>query len=399
MTYSVDVAYMEYFKCAADGKYDSGFFMDRLMVTAISTGSTFFGLLRIVGRVINLINEIVKVVFYTFASLFTLGKHGNKERLKDHCKLLLLNTAGFAAQSIQISIYALVIIVGITNPKEANRIMQIATKPIARITSYENEIYHQYKTPKILEKIEHKIAHIFDDYKEHIKLKATAAYLVYELDFIIDAALLFPLGFMHRFHLHSANPVTLTEEQKKLTPILLLHGNGAHQATWLALLHAMEKLENKRPVYTLNLPRDCTDTTSIRDKITSMKEQYQGDDAFEVDLIGHSMGSNLIQNLSRNWLQPHELQPNENGTWMHTLPLNFKINRAITAGTPFYYGNEEKCRKIVNITGTKDLIAEIFGSIAAKYERGIEINTGHSGLIAHPDGLRAILRSLDLVDS
>ena len=72
----------------------------------------------------------------------------------------------------------------------------------------------------------------------------------------MNAGLLTPLGFMGRFNLHSLNPESITEEQSKLRPILLIHGNYHHQGGWLPFAHTLEKGNNKRPVYTVNLPAE-----------------------------------------------------------------------------------------------------------------------------------------------
>jgi pimeloyl-ACP methyl ester carboxylesterase len=164
--------------------------------------------------------------------------------------------------------------------------------------------------------------------------------LVNEFSLIIDFALVSPLAYMERFHLFGANPTKLTNEQIKQSPILLLHGNGAHQGTFLPLLQALEESGNKRPVYTLNLPPNCNDTSLIFSKIEEIKKSYNmenGGALFNIDMVGHSMGSGLIQQMS------------------HLKFIPFSVGRVITLGAP-YKGSKWIFKNVFDIIGKKDVL-------------------------------------------
>lgn len=70
-----------------------------------------------------------------------------------------------------------------------------------------------------------------------------------------------------------------------------------------------------------NLLPNTTQPSFIASKIQEIKNQYEkakaNEDLFKIDMIGHSMGSNLIQNVL-------------------TQNKTFQIRRAITVGTPFF---------------------------------------------------------------
>lgn len=382
MAYSVDCAYVDYFKCAAEGKYDSGILKDRLKVTAMASGTALAGGFRTVGRVINLVTEVAKVLFYALASAFTLGKFGNANRLKDHCKLLVLNTAALVAQPLQVAMHTLAIAVGIANPKAANRLMQGASTPLAWITSQENKIKQQYNTPDIYTKfsnsIQGKMLNMFKNCSWAVEMAMTA--IVTEFPEALESGLVAPLGFMNPFHLYGSNPQNLTDEQKSLTPILLLNGNFSHQATFLPLLRALQESGNKRPVYTINLPPNSSfDTDLITEKVASILKQYEADEdsPFEIDMIGHSMGSGLIQNFCQ--------EKSEDSHYAS----NVHVGRVITIGSPNSYPATQKVAKVVNdVIGKKDLLVPFKGSLEDENKQ--EIDTGHLGLLFHPESLQAI---------
>lgn len=381
MTYSVDLAYMDYYKGAAEGKYDSNPVQDRLKVTGIAAGTAFVGVFRTLGRVVNLVTETAKVIFYTLASLFTLGQYGNAKRLCDHCKLLVLNTTALIAQPLQIIIHTLAIIIGIISPKAAYRTMQGGSAFITWITSHETEIWKQYQMPKFYKKVSEtlklKISNVFN--KSSWPVQMTMKTIINEFSPAFDSALVAPLGYMNQFHSFEANPKNLSEEQKKLTPILLLNGNYSHQATFLPLLHALKFSDNQRPVYTVNLPPNTFDTSIISSKVNAIKNQYgiANDASFEIDMLGHSMGSKLIQEFG---CIPNDKQ-------------EVKIRHAITVGTPFFSeAMAKEPKKAFDIIGKKDCLS--IGKSILPNENQIEIKTGHLGLLFHPKSLNAMIQFL-----
>ena len=361
----MDVAYRNYFNRAAQGQYDSGAAIDRLRVCAVTSAVTGQGAVRLVGRVINLVVEVAKVLFYSIACLCTAGKFGNAKRLKSHVKLFALNNVAIAAQTLQLVTSFVAIGVGIISPKASFRMMQVATCPLAEITSSEQKIWQGYKFPKIYKRVFHETP-------------------ACEVPYFLKSAHIFMLGIEKRFHLFGANPQELTEEQKKMRPIILLHGNGApftNQSTWIPLLHALEKLGNKRPVYTINLPscpihsknfaKDMQKYVPLVDKkFKEIAKQYGGLDG--VDMVGHSLGSQIVQ-----WI---------------SFRAKLKIGRAITVGTPLwlYPCHSEK---IFDVTGRYDSIYSLKSRLLDKYRK--EIKTGHVGLVFHHKSLQAIQQFLN----
>jgi hypothetical protein len=183
---------------------------------------------------------------------------------------------------------------------------------------------------------------------------------------------------MDQFHSFGANPETLSEEQKKLTPILLLNGNYSHQGTFLPLLHALQQANNKRPVYTINLPPNTRDPAFIESKIKAIKGQYglAEAQALEIDMVGHSMGSSLIQ-----------------GICSQVILVDVRLRRVITVGRPFFsYGIAMAAKYAFDIVGKKDCLALDKSVLPKKNHKNI--NTGHLGLLFHQDSLNAMVKCL-----
>ncbi len=376
MTYSFDLAFREHFKCHAEGIYSDGFLMGRLKVVAMAAGTAAFATVRTAGRIANLINEIAKVLFYSLASLFPLGNYGNPKRLSDHCKLLGLNCAALLALPLQVIVHSLAISVGVISPKAAYRMMQGATLPIAEITSAEQKIWQGYKAPETINKV----------------LKKT--YLC-EVSCFLQYIPIVILGFGKNFHLFGANPTVLTQEQKGLRPILLFHGNGRHtnQSNWSPFLHFLKKNGNQRPVYTINLPaRPCyasneerakesqDDLERILPKIHEIRLMYGKKDfhSLQIDMMGHSMGSQNIQELSQN----------------REYLLTFKIHNLVTVGTPFRFHAAFISGDVCDITCNWDQIYP-YKSRLETNERTFE--TGHGGIMYLEESLQAMQDFLNIV--
>lgn len=381
MSYSVDLAYLDYFKNAAAGLHDNTPITDRLKATGLASGTAIVGGLRTVSRIVKLVIEIAKVIFYSLASLFTLGHYGNLHRLKDHCKLLTLNIIALIGQPLQVIIHSLAIVIGIISPKAAYRTMQIGTTALAWITSHENGIWQQYKTPKfytkVTETLTSKIRNIFNQCPFAVQLAMKT--VLSEFSCSLDSALVAPLGYMDQFHSFEANPKTLTDEQKRLTPILLLNGNYSHQGTFLPLLYTLKLSNNQRPVYTINLPPNTAEPAFLISKIEAIKSQYgkANEDQLEMDLIGHSMGSDLIQNICS--------ASNEEQT--------IQIRRAVTVGTPFFSQSiANKPKASFDIIGTKDCLDQRESVLQEDHQ--IKIKTGHLGLLFHRKSLSTMTQLL-----
>lgn len=197
-----------------------------------------------------------------------------------------------------------------------------------------------------------------------------------EFSYALDSALVAPLGYMDQFHSFGANPKILTDEQKELIPILLLNGNYTHQGTFLPFLHALKSSNNQRPVYTINLPPNTIEPSFIQSKIKTIKDQYEkaNEGQLELDVIGHSMGSILIQNIANE-------------------ERMIQIRRVITIGTPFFsQAKANNFREAFDIIGTKDCL-ELQKSVLEK-KRQIKIETGHLGLLFHHKSLNTMIQLL-----
>jgi hypothetical protein len=96
-----------------------------------------------------------------------------------------------------------------------------------------------------------------------------------------------------------------------------------------------------------------------------------------MDLIGHSMGSDAIQNICCAMLKKQTIQ----------------IRRAITVGTPFYSQSIANIPKeSFDIIGTKDCLSERESIL--QNNRQIKIKTGHLSLLFHHKSLHTMTQLL-----
>ncbi len=374
--FTPDIAYQEYFKTASQGHYDSGPWQNRARQAAIGGFCALTGVFRASWRVVTLVEEVAKVAFYSMASLVTLGGYDNSDRLKDHIKLLGLTFGALLYQPVNAAIHLLAIAVGLISPKAGSGLSYIASKPLAAITSQEKAIWQSYKTPetyqKVLSVFHNKIDPILERSSRPVELAGMT--IVHEFSPALDSALLSPLVYMHTFRLFNANPQTLSEEQKALRPVILLNGNYSHQGTFLPLLHALACSHDKRPVYCFNLRPNSAISSGSRviELVAHIKAQYgrSDDSTFKVDMIGHSMGSGCIQELRHRSDRP------------------FTIGRAITLGAPFSSCSKSHCEEPRDITGNQDRLVPYKSNLDSAHQK--VINTGHLGLLFHPESLSAI---------
>lgn len=368
MTYSVDSAYLEYYKCALKGKYKKAdsFFKERGTAFSIGLIACLIAILFLFSRLLSLPFKILAVVF----SLVSLTGFAN------HTKLLALSLIILIYQPFQLIVHFLSAVVGLIHPFIAYQLMQEASIPLVFLLTLEKKLKENRKITlsyvKIQKFFKAKLTRNFD--KSPWPIQIAMKTMINEFSESMNAGIVAPLGWMDKFHLFDANPVVLRAEQKDLVPILLLNGNYSHQATFLPLLYALESSGNKRAVYTVNLPPNYKDTRLIIEKVEEIKKQFgkEKDDAFKIDAIGHSMGSRCIQDVLM-------------------ADISFEINRLITVGTPFK--NKTSVNKVFDITAKNDVIIMERSRLASAKD-SIEIDTGHLGLLFHRESLNAMLTFL-----
>ena len=117
-----------------------------------------------------------------------------------------------------------------------------------------------------------------------------------------------------------------------------------------------------------------TESSFIASKIKAIKNQYGNGNQFEIDMIGHSMGSYLIQNTINDG-------------------LDVRIRRAITIGTPFSsMQTASKVMEAFDIIGTKDCLIHQKSVLPQNHQ--IRINAGHLVLLLHREGVNSLVKLL-----
>lgn len=365
--YSIDLAYCEHFRCHAAGLYADHPLIARLKVTSMAIGTAAFAAVRTIGRVGNLVIKIAKIVFYCLACLFS----ENSNRLKDHAKLLFLNASALAYLPLQAAIHTTAIVMGLISPKTAYRMLEKATYPIATITSRENQIWRDYKTPGIYHRIVNQIRFS-------------------QIPYYFQAIPAIPLGRGKQFHLFGANPTVLSDNQKKQRPILLFHGNGhfTNQSTWLPFLHFHQEQKNRKAVFTLNMPawpientkderekEHQIDLTYILPKIEEIRSLFKlkANEPLEIDLMGHSRGSQIIQRLAIDTFS------------------QFQIYNLVTVGTPFWRSQLVNVKgDVYDITGDSDYIYPLKSRLLNQKNQTAILNAGHSDIMLREDSLKSM---------
>jgi hypothetical protein len=369
--YSIDLAYLEYFKCVVKGKYSTNFVSERVTAFLLAMCLSFFGLIRIISRIANVMTEVVKVVFYLIGIMF---ESSNTPRFFSHVKLMILGIIALVGHSSQVFIHLLSIIIAVVYPSLSYRMMRETFNFLVVLSTLEDKISQDYKTPvvyiKLLSIVKLKLTSIFDNCSWPVKISMNT--LINEFSHAFDAGLVAPLGFMERFKLFGANPEVISDSEQHLDPILLLNGNYSHQATFLPLLYKLKKSGNNRPIYTVNLPPNCDDINLIIKKVNEIKEQYSR--PINIDVVGHSMGAFLIQKLIQ-------------------AKSTFFVNRVITLGTPCFIEHLFSDEKVFDITAKDDLIISCKSQLKHP-ENIVEVTTGHLGLLFHKKSLQAIQQFL-----
>lgn len=172
------------------------------------------------------------------------------------------------------------------------------------------------------------------------------------------------------FNFYEMNPTTISEEQSKKVPILLLHGNFHDQSAWLSLGRILKK-SGIGPVYTVNLPNgDITqkDFEIIQRKIDEIKTDYQRFNApVNIDVIGHSRGGDIASSISEGIRKIIKI-----GSVLEQEPAN--------------------PNHIYEIIGRHDIL-ETRPSLCASDRQHI-INTGHLGLLYTRETHHTIIKFL-----
>ena len=154
---------------------------------------------------------------------------------------------------------------------------------------------------------------------------------------------------------YGLNPSVITDEQAKLTPIILIHGLRHGHGVWIELAKTFQRNEIKNPVFTVNLGDDPS--KSISDTLAKVRTIYQkvGNNHIKVDLLGYSAGAKrALEFLAENYEDVRDI---------------------IMLGSRAPLKKIDAMRRMFLISGELDFIAPIEVGIVSS-----NVNTGHFGL-------------------
>lgn len=163
------------------------------------------------------------------------------------------------------------------------------------------------------------------------------------------------------FTYYGLNPTSITEQQSKKAPILLLHGDLHDQTAWLNFAQKCKEFD-LGPLYTMNLPHRTTPIEEtnglIETKITEIRAQYQshGNHDIKIHLVGHSRGGERVCNYA--WTE---------------------------SGNILLFGKKDHIGKVISIgrTAPKTVLEKIKAHDPDYHHRFLEI-TGHYDIL-HSD--------------
>lgn len=249
-----------------------------------------------------------------------------------------------------------------------------------------------------------KMAHRFLDYldkKAYYTAHAVFATILFEFIECLKYTGRFLLAYKPHFSFYGLNPKKLTKEQKEYDPVILLHGNYANQSTWLSLASKLAK-NYKGPVFTINLDNGNytqRDFDIIETTISNIKQLYNFDDPNQVitHIVGFSRGAGLARYMSYDKSQVSVKNGDIYRVEDEYMKYRPDVGRVIMIGSgskpPFYDTNSEVADKFRYIHGTKDLLWT--DKVQLKNEHRVDVESGHAGLVNHPDTHKAIFSWLN----
>lgn len=222
------------------------------------------------------------------------------------------------------------------------------------------------------------------------RLAAVLGTLLTEPWSAIKAACRFPFNWRNHFNYHDLNPKTLTIEQAKKHPILLIHGDFHNQSAWLTLAKKL-KYAGLGPVYTINLPSgEVTqyDYALILQKITEIKAQYsqQGIKKIKVNIVGHSRGGYLAHHSAWSILSSKMSEDH----FGKIISLGSVLNNAELHSLKEHDSDFEN--KKFEITAAYDVLETAISLLPPQNQ--MIINTGHLGLLYSNDVHQRIIQLL-----
>lgn len=193
-------------------------------------------------------------------------------------------------------------------------------------------------------------------------------------------------GKEKEFHPYGINPTELSDEQKRSTPILALHGKNGTQGSFITMAQAFQKA-GVGPLFTLNLCEGeltMEDKDRIDAKIFEIQRLYGRE--IQVDLIGYSRGAEMALYMG---LEADSWHIKEGGycyqdkKWNVMNPLIGRIFRigSMTIESEWNLLSEEIRERIYEVRGTEDILMPE-KSLA---HHQIEVYEGHVGLVDSPE--------------
>ena len=205
-----------------------------------------------------------------------------------------------------------------------------------------------------------------------------AAFAAEPVDALVSGLRMFR-GMKREFHEYDANPKHLTKAQASKPPVLLLHGYKHNQSAFIPMLSYFSKRHYDGPIFTVNMP--SVDDEKIRHHVIDKKLQA-------IDVLYREQG-----------VLPHPGEPHIRGIIIgHSLGADEAVELEERDSTP---------RRLVLLGALKhskrhqpqiylNALPDVVLSLPSEVMDNIipvgdvrNINTGHLGLLAHPNVLQA----------
>lgn len=192
-------------------------------------------------------------------------------------------------------------------------------------------------------------------------------------------------GFGKR-NIVNLNPKTLSKEQQKHAPVLLIHGDHSHPDIFGPMIDQIAKENPERAIFTIYLRSD-SGIVSEKDHLEQLVDKVQKiynlyPESPKLTVVGHSSGGDIIEPLAK------KMKELKNPLWGKLIAIGSVFKGAITEDFT------EIFKEYLAFLGDKD----IFEGCQRKVSNSLIVNSGHIGLLFNENVLARVCKEISSND-
>lgn len=218
--------------------------------------------------------------------------------------------------------------------------------------------------------------------------------LLLEPHHVLKAVFHYFKGIKNEFHPYGLNSHSITLEQAKKNPILLIHGAFHNQSGWMELAKKIQD-SNLGPVYTVNLPSGWIgdkDFQILKMKTEEIQSHYQrhGIQVKKIDVVAHSRGGRVAERVVE------QVIGSVTTSFSNDFKKTFPIGKIIKLGSilyPLQIGSQiipiKSPADAYEITGKYDILERGKSQLSSTHT--FEVESGHLGLLYSDEAHQKII--------